>query len=112
MASAVLLCDPMSPFDSGEGWRMSLRELVVCSLESWDQVWRRNQYFLDGLLRRNPELRVLVVEPAADPIHAALHRHWPSPGLGSAKSPRTRDVCTYCSRRNGCREPSGRSRTG
>lgn len=66
---------------------MSLRELVVCSLESWDQVWRRNQYFLDGLLRRNPELRVLVVEPAADPIHAALHRHWPSPGVGLREVP-------------------------
>lgn len=61
---------------------MSLQELVVCSLESWDQVWRRNQYFLDGLFRRNPELRVLWIEPAADPLHAALHRKLPRPGAG------------------------------
>jgi teichuronic acid biosynthesis glycosyltransferase TuaH len=46
----------------------SLRELVVCSLEPWDDVWRRNQFFTDALLRRNPALRVLFVEPAADPL--------------------------------------------
>jgi glycosyltransferase involved in cell wall biosynthesis len=45
-----------------------LRELVVCSLEAWDEVWRRNQFFTDILLRRNPGLRVLFVEPAADPL--------------------------------------------
>ena len=43
-----------------------LRELVVCSLESWDEVWRRNQFFVDALRKRNPELRVLFVEPPAD----------------------------------------------
>ena len=43
-----------------------LRELVVCSLEPWDEVWRRNQFFVDALLRRNPALRVLFVEPPAD----------------------------------------------
>ncbi len=43
-----------------------LREIVVCSLEPWDDIWRRNQFFVDALLRRNPELRVLFVEPAAD----------------------------------------------
>lgn len=51
---------------------MSLRELVVCSLEPWDEIWRRNQYLLDGLLRRNPELRILLIEPAADPLHSLL----------------------------------------
>ena len=44
----------------------SLREVVVCSLEPWDDVWRRNQFLVDELLRRNPCLRVLFVEPAAD----------------------------------------------
>ena len=43
-----------------------LRELVVCSLEAWDDVWRRNQFFVDALLRRHPALRVLFVEPPAD----------------------------------------------
>jgi teichuronic acid biosynthesis glycosyltransferase TuaH len=45
---------------------ISLRELVVCSLEPWDEIWRRNQFFTDFLMRRNPALRVLFVEPAAD----------------------------------------------
>jgi glycosyltransferase involved in cell wall biosynthesis len=47
----------------------ALDELVVCSLEPWDDVWRRNQFFVDALLRRNPQLRVLFVEPPADPLH-------------------------------------------
>jgi glycosyltransferase involved in cell wall biosynthesis len=52
-----------------------MRELVVCSLEAWDEVWRRNQFFVDALLRREPALRVLFVEPPADPLHdLAGHR--------------------------------------
>ncbi len=43
-----------------------LHELVVCSLESWDEVWRRNQFLADALLYRFPALRVLFVEPPAD----------------------------------------------
>jgi glycosyltransferase involved in cell wall biosynthesis len=43
-----------------------LKELVVCSLEPWDDVWRRNQFLTDALLRRLPGLRVLFVEPPAD----------------------------------------------
>jgi teichuronic acid biosynthesis glycosyltransferase TuaH len=46
----------------------ALRELVVCSLERWDEIWRRNQFFVDILLRRNPKLRVLFVEPPVDPL--------------------------------------------
>jgi teichuronic acid biosynthesis glycosyltransferase TuaH len=45
---------------------VSVEELVVCSLESWDEIWRRNQLVVDGLLRRNPGLRVLFVEPPTD----------------------------------------------
>jgi hypothetical protein len=56
----------------------SLRGLVVCSLEAWDEVWRRNQFLVDGLLRRNPGLRVLFVEPPHDLVE----------GLGEAKLPR------------------------
>ena len=46
-----------------------VRQLVVASLEEWDQVWRRNQYLVAGLLRADPDLRVLFVEPAVDPVH-------------------------------------------
>lgn len=48
------------------GGQAILYELIVCSLEAWDDVWRRNQFFVDALLRRNPQLRVLFVEPPAD----------------------------------------------
>jgi len=57
-------------------------KLVVCSLEPWDHVWRRNQYLIDALLRHDPELEVLFVEPAADPIHAVLHGRAARRGAG------------------------------
>lgn len=44
-------------------------ELVVLSLEPWDEVWRRNQYLIDGLLRRDAATRVLFVEPPRDRLH-------------------------------------------
>jgi glycosyltransferase involved in cell wall biosynthesis len=53
------------------------RELVVCSLELWDEIWRRNQFFVDALLRRNPELRVLFVEPPADVLYDVTQRRRP-----------------------------------
>jgi len=43
--------------------------LVVCSLEAWDDVWRRNQFFVRELLAADPDLRVLFVEPAFDVVH-------------------------------------------
>ncbi len=46
--------------------------LVVCSLEAWDDVWRRNQFFVRELLARDPHLRVLWVEPAHDVVHAMV----------------------------------------
>jgi teichuronic acid biosynthesis glycosyltransferase TuaH len=56
----------------------ALHGLVVCSLEAWDEVWRRNQYLVDGLLRRNPTLRVLFVEPPYD-LAGGLRRRRPPP---------------------------------
>jgi teichuronic acid biosynthesis glycosyltransferase TuaH len=55
-----------------------VNELVVCSLECWDEVWRRNQFLVDGLLRRDPSLRVLFVEPPSDLLHGALHGRLPA----------------------------------
>ena len=54
-----------------------LRELVVCSLEEWNDVWRRNQFLVDGLLRRTGDLRVLFVEPATDPLFDLTKRRVP-----------------------------------
>ena len=55
-----------------------MSDLVVCSLEPWDDVWRRNQFLVDGLLRRDPDLRVLFVEPPSDLVHGALHGRLPT----------------------------------
>lgn len=49
-------------------------DLVICSLESWDDVWRRNQFLVRELLRRDPELRVLFIEPPVDLLHARSRR--------------------------------------
>lgn len=48
--------------------------LVVCSLEAWDEVWRRNQFFVRELLAADPDLRVLFVEPAFDVRHERQRR--------------------------------------
>jgi glycosyltransferase involved in cell wall biosynthesis len=56
----------------------ALCELVVCSLEPWDDVWRRNQFFVDALLRRSASLRVLFVEPPADVLFELAKRRRPT----------------------------------
>jgi glycosyltransferase involved in cell wall biosynthesis len=58
------------------------RDLVVVSLEPWDEVWRRNQHLVAGLLATDPDLRVLFVEPPVDHLHD-LRRGAP-PTLGRA----------------------------
>jgi glycosyltransferase involved in cell wall biosynthesis len=55
-----------------------LRELVVCSLKEWDQVWNRNNFLTDALMRRNPDLRVLFVEPPVDPLFDLAERRRPT----------------------------------
>lgn len=59
-----------------------MTDVVVLSLEPWDEVWRRNQHLVAGLLRTDPELRVLFVEPAVDPLHDLLGRRVPQAGHG------------------------------
>ncbi|MFF1529917.1 glycosyltransferase [Cellulomonas sp. NPDC058312] len=56
------------------------RDLVVLSLEPWDEVWRRNQHLVAGLLATDPSLRVLFVEPPVDHLHDL--RRGASPTLG------------------------------
>ena len=66
------------------GWGMvqgRLPDLVVCSLESWDDVWRRNQFLVRELLALDPALRVLFVEPAVDVLHRGSRRQRRRRGL-------------------------------
>jgi len=55
-----------------------MSDLIVLSLERWDEVWRRNQHLVAGLLRTDPALRVLFVEPARDPLHDLRHGRPPT----------------------------------
>lgn len=50
----------------------------MCSLEAWDDVWRRNQFFATKLLEKDPALRILFVEPPVDLPYELLHRRKPS----------------------------------
>ena len=59
-----------------------MTDLVVVSLEAWDEVWRRNQHLLSRLLERDSQLRVLFVEPAADPLHDLASKRRPARGFG------------------------------
>ena len=65
-------------------------DLIVVSLESWDQVWRRNQHLVAGLLSRDPAFRVLFVEPPADPTHDLRSKRPPRFGAGMALDEHTR----------------------
>lgn len=64
-----------------------MTDLVVISLEAWDGVWRRNQHLVSRLLAAAPSLRVLFVEPPADPIHDVRNRR--APRLGHAARERS-----------------------
>ncbi|MGD8200624.1 glycosyltransferase [Ornithinimicrobium sp. W1679] len=57
-----------------------MTDLVVVSLEVWDEVWRRNQHLVSGLLRTGRVNRVLFVEPVVDVVHDLRHRRLPEPG--------------------------------
>ncbi|RYV50778.1 glycosyltransferase [Pengzhenrongella frigida] len=50
-------------------------------------MWRRNQHLVAGLLRARPRLRVLFVEPPADPLHALIRRGPPRRGDGLRPGP-------------------------
>lgn len=58
------------------------RDLVVYSLEAWDEIWRRNQFLIAGLLQSDPDLRVLFVEPPTDPLYDLSRRDLPRPPRG------------------------------
>ena len=76
---------------------LSVTDLVVVSLEAWDGVWRRNQHLVSRLLAADPDLRVLFVEPPADPLHDAA-----SPVAASAAASACAAPTTGC----GCFQPT------
>lgn len=52
------------------------KHLIFVSLESWDAVWRRNQFICHELVRRNPGLTILFVEPARDVSNTLRTKRW------------------------------------
>ncbi|NNC11860.1 glycosyltransferase [Planctomonas sp. JC2975] len=58
------------------------RRIVVISLETWDGVWRRNQYLVDGLLASDDDTEVLFVEPPTDPLYDVVNARVPRRGRG------------------------------
>jgi glycosyltransferase involved in cell wall biosynthesis len=58
--------------------RLEPCELIVCSLKAWDGIWNRNNFLTDALLQRNPDLRVLFVEPPVDPLFDLSERRRPT----------------------------------
>ena len=54
-------------------------DVVCCSLEPWDEVWRRNQHLATELLGLRPTLRLLFAEAAVDVPWSLLQRRWPAP---------------------------------
>jgi glycosyltransferase involved in cell wall biosynthesis len=48
--------------------------IVFISLEPWDEVWRRNQFICDGLLRRSTDTQILFVQPPFDNSYALRTR--------------------------------------
>jgi teichuronic acid biosynthesis glycosyltransferase TuaH len=45
---------------------LNVSSLIFISLESWDDIWRRNQFVCAELARRHPETKILFVSPAHD----------------------------------------------
>lgn len=64
-----------------------MTDLVVMSLERWDDVWRRNQHLVAGLLHLDLTLRVLFVEPPSDPVHDLRSGRRPKFGHRIARRP-------------------------
>jgi teichuronic acid biosynthesis glycosyltransferase TuaH len=50
--------------------------IVFVSLESWDEIWRRNQFLCDGLLRRSEATHILFVQPPYDNSFAVRSRNF------------------------------------
>jgi teichuronic acid biosynthesis glycosyltransferase TuaH len=49
-------------------------EIVFVSLEPWDEMWRRNQFVCDGLLRKSTDTKILFVQPPFDNSYALRTR--------------------------------------
>lgn len=82
--------NPSPDLGTAAGRGRAPRVLVVVSLEPWDDVWRRNQHLVSRLLRDDPGLRVLFVEPPRDVSLAAVRGQRVRAGRGLRHGPADR----------------------
>ena len=64
----------------------TLQQLVVLSLEPWDEVKRRNQLLLESLIADIPDLRVLFAEPPIAALRNVTGTHFPRPAVRPIKA--------------------------
>jgi glycosyltransferase involved in cell wall biosynthesis len=50
--------------------------MVFVSLENWDDIWRRNQFLCDGLLRHSESIQIMFVQPAYDNSYSMRSRNF------------------------------------
>ena len=73
-------------------------DVVCCSLEAWDEVWRRNQFLVRELLGLRRRMRLLFVQPPSDALWSALHAR-PIGETGVRLVPRYERVATLTPRK-------------
>jgi glycosyltransferase involved in cell wall biosynthesis len=72
--------DPHPSFERRQAMaRSEDLDIVCCSLEPWDQIWRRNQHLSTELLRLRPGLRLLFAEAPVDVGWSLRQGRWPGP---------------------------------
>lgn len=54
------------------------QSIVCCSLEPWDDIWRRNQFLATEVLALRPSIRLLFVGLPVDMTWSLLHRRRPT----------------------------------
>ena len=59
-----------------DGWS-EVTDVICCSLEPWDEVWRRNQHLATELLGLRPTMRLLFAEAPVDVPWSLVQRRWP-----------------------------------
>ncbi len=50
-------------------------DIIFVSMENWDDIWRRNQFFVAELAKRHPESKVLFVGLPTDVTHGVREKN-------------------------------------
>lgn len=64
-----------------------MSDLIFVSLENWDQIWRRNQFLVAEMARRDPGRTILFVGPSRDVSYGVRTRRLPFGSDGARVRP-------------------------